>query len=108
MIFAFVEDGTLEVHEDLALVQRAYGGVDVENECVHFYSELGLYLQPEFTTPNRKGKVFGLFGWVISDVFKLVPNVEAKHDSFALSLYQTNLLTPNRWFANIKQLKSEL
>jgi hypothetical protein len=48
MIFAFVEDGTLAVHENLASVQREYGGVDVENEVVHFYNEFGVYSEPKF------------------------------------------------------------
>ena len=87
MIFAFLEDGTLEVHEDLASVQRRYESVDVENEVVHFYNELGVYLEPKFIVPNRRGKILGLFGWVASGVFQLIPNARAERDSFALALY---------------------
>jgi hypothetical protein len=108
MIFAFLEDGTLAVHEDLASVQREYEGVDVENKVVHFYNELGVYLDPEFIVPNRRGKTLGLFAWVTSGVFRLIPNENAEQDSFALALYETSSLAPNRWFESLEQLKSEL
>jgi hypothetical protein len=108
MIFAFVEDGTLAVHEDLASVQREYEGVDVEDEVVHFYKECGVYLEPTFVVPNRRGKVLGPFGWVASGVGQLVPNANAAQDSFALALYETSSLAPNRWFESLEQLKSEL
>jgi hypothetical protein len=108
MIFAFLEDGTLEVHEDLIAVQRAYEGVDVENEVVRFYDESGTYLEPQFIVPNRRGKTLGIFGWVSSGIFKLVANPQAPQDSFALALYETATLTPNRWFATLEHLKSEL
>jgi hypothetical protein len=108
MIFAFLEDGTLEVHEDLASVQREFEGVDVENEVVHFYNEQGVYLEPEFIVPNRSGKLLGLFGWVASGVFQLIPNANAGRDSFALALHETSSLAPNRWFGSLEQLKSEL
>jgi hypothetical protein len=108
MIFAFVEDGTLEVHEDLAAVQREYEGVDVENEVVRFYDESGTYLEPKFIVPNRRGRLLGMFGWVSSGVFELVANPDALQDSFALALHETVSLSPNRWFESLEHLKSEL
>lgn len=108
MIFAFVEDGTLEVHADLASVQRQFEGVDVESGVVHFYDVNGVYLSPHFIVPNQRGKSFGLFPWVVSGVFELVPNPSANQDSFALALYETQSLAPNPWFANLDVLKAEL
>jgi hypothetical protein len=108
MIFAFVEDGTLEVHEDLVAVQREYEGVDVENEVVRFYDESGTYLEPKFIVPNRRGRLPGIFGWVSSGVFELVANPDAPQDSFALALHETVSLSPNRWFATLEHLKSAL
>jgi hypothetical protein len=108
MIFAFLEDGTLEVHEDLTSVQREYEGVDVENGVVHFYSEDGVYLEPHFIVPNRRGKLLGFLGWVTSGVFQLIPNAKAEQDSFALALHETSSLAPNRWFTSLEHLKSEL
>ena len=108
MIFAFVEDGTLEICEDEAEVRRQYEGIDVESEVVHFYDEMGVYLEPRFTTPNQTRKLFGVFGVVVSGTYELVPNSSAQQDSFALALYETRTLAPNRWFATIEDLKSVL
>ena len=108
MIFAFTEDGTLAIHEDLASVQRDYEGVDVENQVVRFYNELGVCLEPRFIVANRSGRVLGLIHWVTSGVFELVPNANAAQDSFALALYEANSLVPNRWFDSLEQLKYEL
>lgn len=108
MIFAFLEDGTLEVHEDLLAVQREYEGVDVEDGVVRFYDESGTCLEPRFIVRNRRGKILGIFGWVRSGVFELVANPNASRDAFALALYDTAVLTPNRWFSTLEHLKSEL
>lgn len=108
MIFAFVEDGTLAVHEDLASVQRAYEGVDVENQVVRFYDGRGVYLEPKFIVPNRRGRVLGLIGSITSGVFELIPNTNAAQDSFALALYEATSLEPNPWFESLEQLKTEL
>lgn len=108
MIFAFDEDGTLAVHEDLASVQREYEGVDVENQVVRFYNELGVCLEPKFIVPNRRGRVLGLIGWVTSGVFELIPNPNAAQDSFALALRETNSLATNPWFESLEHLKYEL
>jgi hypothetical protein len=108
MIFAFIEDGTLEVHEDLASVQKAFEGLDVESGVVAFYDATGTYLEPYFTVPNQSRKIFGLVLWVTSGVYTLVPNPHTDEDPFALALYETHTLAPNRWFTSLDHLKSEL
>jgi hypothetical protein len=60
MVFAFLEDGTLVIHESVAEACRQYEGIDVESDVVRFYDESGTYLRPRFTTPNRTGKTLGL------------------------------------------------
>jgi hypothetical protein len=108
MIFAFVEDGTLEVYETAPLAIRSHEGIDVESGTVRFYDATGVYLEPRFNTPNRKGNLLGLFGWVNSGVYELVANPQAGEDSFALALYETATLAPNPWFSSLEQLKSDL
>jgi hypothetical protein len=108
VIFAFVEDGMLEVHEDLLAVQQAHEGIDVESGTVHFYDAAGTYLEPHFTIPNRKGKTLGILRWVESGMFQLVANPQAEQISFALALSETRSLAPNRWFKSLDQLKVEL
>ena len=82
VIFAFVEDGTLEIYGSAAEAIRANEGIDVEDRVVHFYDENGVYLEPRFSTPNRRGKLFGLIGWVQSGVYELVANPDADEDPF--------------------------
>jgi hypothetical protein len=108
MIFAFAEDGTLSVHETEADVQREYEGVDVENRVFSFYNEDGVFLEPVFVSPNRRGKTLGLLEWVASGVYKLVPRPLAEEDSFALALFETSILNPNPWFQSLVELKSKL
>ena len=108
MIFAFEDDGTLSVHDTEADVQREYEGVDVENRLFSFYNECGVFLEPVFVAPNKRGKTFGLLEWVASGVYKLVPNPSAEEDSFALALFETSILNPNPWFSSLGELKSKL
>jgi hypothetical protein len=77
MIFAFVEGGTLEIYETAGEAIQRHEGLDVESGTVRFYDEAGVYLEPRFSTPNRKGNLFGLFGWVNSGVYELVANPQA-------------------------------
>jgi hypothetical protein len=73
MIIAFIDDGTVEVCDDLAEAQREHEGIDVENGVVEFYSEDGSWLEPIFVEPNRRGTLpFGV-GWVESGSFRLEP-----------------------------------
>lgn len=108
VIFAFVEGGTLEVYDSAADAIRQYEGVDAEDGVVHFYDASGTYLEPRFIIPNRRGKILGLFGWVQSGTYELVPNSTTEEDPFPLALYETQVLEPNKWFANLAQLKSAL
>ena len=108
MIFAFLEDGTLQILESEAEAQREFEGIDVESGTVRFYDESGVYLEPRFRVPNRSGKLLGVLGWMESGVYELVPNPDAQEDSFALALHETGILQPNRWFSSLEELKTAL
>ena len=108
MIFAFLDDGTLWILEGEADAQGQFEGIDVESGVVHFYDESGTYLEPRFSVPNRTGKWLGILSWVESGAFHLVPNPSAEHDSFALALYETAILLPNRRFSSLEELKAAL
>jgi hypothetical protein len=108
MVFAFLEDGTLVVHESVVDASRQYEGIDVESGVVRFYDESGTFLEPRFTTPNRAGRTLGLFRWVVSGTYELVANPAAGEDPFALALHETSVLEPNRWYASLDDLKATL
>ena len=42
MVFAFLEDGTLVIHENAADACRKYEGIDVESGVVHFIARVDL------------------------------------------------------------------
>ncbi len=108
MIFAFNEEGTLEILAGAAEARRDYEGIDVEAGMVTFYDEHGASLAPVFSVANRHGHFLGLFPWSASGVFDLVPKLPGTGDSFALALFEAGSLKPNRWFSTIDQLKNTL
>lgn len=108
MIFAFNEDGTLEILGGADDARRDYEGIDVEARMVTFYDEHGTPLAPVFSVPNRHGRFLGLFPWSASGVFDLVPEPASTGDSFALALFEAVSLEPNPSFGTIDQLKDTL
>ncbi|MFN0242055.1 MAG: hypothetical protein ACKVWV_04115 [Planctomycetota bacterium] len=108
MIFAFDEGGTLTVLAGLADVRREYETLDVESEAVRFYDARGTYLEPRFDVASGTGLARGGSSRPARRVFELVPKPSAGQDSFALALFETRVLHPNRWFTSLEQLKSEL
>jgi hypothetical protein len=107
-VFAFLEDGTLRLFETTTAAALEYEGIDVESGVVKFYDRSGTYLQPVFSSPNRTGKIFGLFSWVQSGVYALSPNTDAGEDPFAVALLEVSVLEPNPWFSTLEELKSTL
>jgi hypothetical protein len=108
MIFAFGDDGGLTVHGSADDAVRDWEGIDVESGAVHFYDQHGTYLEPRFIKPNRRGKWLGLIRWTESGVYELVANPGANEDPFALALFETRFLNPNKWFSSMEQLKTTL
>jgi len=107
-VLAFEDDGTLSVYATFEQAQIAYEGVDVESGVVKFYRRDGTFLEPVFTSPNRRGKFLGLFPWVTSGFYKLVPNPTTAEDPFALALFETSRLNANPWFSSVEALKLAL
>ncbi len=105
MIFAFLEDGTLELIADADEARRTYEGVDVEAGVVQFYDEQGNPLQPRFSVPNRRGRALGLISWVESGVYDLEPATDPAIDSFAMALAEAVSLAPNPWFDTLAALR---
>ena len=64
MIFAFTEDGVLEILESAAQACTRYEGVDVDAGAVQFYDADGRPLVARFSAPNRSGRLLGLLPWV--------------------------------------------
>lgn len=109
MIFAFLEDGTLQVHGSVVEATGQFEAADAESGAVQFYDESGTYLEPRFSVARGTVRFLGWLGWQgAGHAYELHPNPAADPDSFAIALYETITLAPNEWFASMEQLKSEL
>ena len=104
MIFVFAEDGSLEIIASLEEARRNYEGIDVESGVFQFFDDSGTYLEPQFTKPNRTGRFLGIFKWVESGEFELVPSPRADEDIYAY-LAETSELKPNPWFTELEWVR---
>jgi hypothetical protein len=107
MIFVFIEDGALDVIANLEEAQRNYEGIDVESGVFQFFDEKGIYLEPQFTEPNRTGRFLGIIKWVESGKFNLVPQTETDED-INLYLAETSEINPNPFFSSLDEVRQFL
>jgi hypothetical protein len=105
MIFAFAEDGALQVKADLAEVRRDWEGIDVESRAVEFYDENGKPLDPVFTRSNRQGRLLWMRRWVESGEYELQPATDPLLDPIEVKLAETQYLEPNRWFETLDDVR---
>lgn len=107
MIIAVIEDGTIEVVEDLAEARRNYEPIDVESDVIVFYDEDGTWLKPVFTRPNKK-QLFGLVleqgEYELRREIELDPGV----DPFDAAIAETVAMEPNRFFSTLSELRAHV
>ena len=108
MIFAFVEDGSLEIKRDLFEVRRDFEAVDVENLVVEFYDQKGTPLKAVFTKPNRRQKVLGVILALEQGEFELRPTDDPTWDPIEVMLDQTVTLEPNPFFNSLEEVRAHL
>ena len=108
MIFVFVEDGSLEIVGDIEEVRKTYEGIDVESSVFQFFDENGQFLEPRFTKPNKQGRFLGIFEWVESGEFELVPAGENISENIFDYLNETSDLKQNPWFNNLDEVRRYL
>jgi hypothetical protein len=104
MIIAVAEDGRVWIHEKESDARQQWPPLDVDSRVVVFYDADGTWLQPVFTTPNRK-RWFGLVS--VPGEYQLVrnPNRPGDIDDIALALSETIYLEPNPHFASLDALR---
>ena len=104
MIFVFLDDSTLDV-TDPDDIQGKYDGIDVEaGEYVFFEKDLRR-MQPKFEVPNNEGKILGIFEWVDSGTYKLIPGPMSKQ-GFLKRLAATLELNSNPWFETLEEVRN--
>jgi hypothetical protein len=108
MIFAFAEDGSLAVLDDLAAAQGECEGIDVEGGMYVFYADDGAWLRPRFTRPNRsRGLAFAK--WVESGEYVLEREPRPDDvDDFDTALAAATALQPNGHFATLDAVRAHV
>ena len=106
MIFAFVEDGTVEVLDGPAVAQH-YEPIDVENQVFVFYDEDGTWLRPRYTRPNRR-RFFGLL--LEEGSFELERSTEPDPvvDSFSVAINAAVTLKANKYFPSLEAIRQHV
>jgi hypothetical protein len=108
MIFAFVEDGSLEIKRDLFEVRRDFEAIDVENLVVEFYDNRGHPLEPVFTRPNRRRSFLGFFVSLEPGEFDLRPTQDPTWDPIEMMLDQAVTLEANPFFNSLEEVRAHL
>ena len=104
MLFAFIEDGTLEVVDDVAEARRRFEPIDVDSGVVAFYDERGRGLTAIF--PHRSER--RLFGFHITSdpgPYEL-ELTDPTADTIRTALVEVAAMTPNRWFSTLDQVEA--
>ena len=107
MLFAYNEDGTLEVLADEAEARRQFQAQDVESGTIRLFDASGNPLAANF--PQRSERKF--LGVRISShpgPFHLAPSSAPDAETLADAFGPTVVLMPNKWFANLDAVRAHL
>lgn len=100
MLFAYNEDGTLQVVADIDDARRHFEPRDVESGAIRLFDAAGRPLSPVF--PKRSDRKF--LGIRLSDdlgPYDLLARDADASDSLGAVLEEANVLMPNPWFADL-------
>ena len=106
MLFAYNEDGRLEVVADVAEARRQFESSDVESGAVRLYDESGKPLSARFPHKSER-KILGIRVSEDRGPFELVPSDEAD-ESLQDALGPTVVVMPNPWFADADAVRAHL
>jgi hypothetical protein len=108
MIFVVADDNVLHVVNSEAELQGAFEGIDIEDGIYRFFDDSGAPLAAEFMEPNKKGKLFGIFRWVSSGTYRLVPAELGQQPSLSDVLNSIAGIEENSHFADLQEVKEFL
>jgi hypothetical protein len=107
MLFAYIDDGRLEVLEDIAAARREYASDDIESGTIRLFDDAGNPLTAVFQA--RSARKF--LGMVISDdrgPFDLVPSAQPDAEKLVDAFAPSVVLMPNRWFKDVDAVRAHL
>jgi hypothetical protein len=105
MLFAYNDDGTLEVVADEAEARQKFESFDVESGAIRLFDASGSGLTPVFPERSQR-KVLGMRLSEDPGPFDLVPSPapERLQEAFGPSV----VLMPNRWFKDLDAVRAHL
>lgn len=106
MLFAYNDDGRLEVIADEDEARRSFAASDVEAGVIRFFDSRGEPLTPRF--PQRSPKKF--LGMTFSGdpgPFELLPAADGG-ETLIDALGPTVVLMKNRWFTDVDAVRAHL
>ena len=106
MLFAYNDDGRLEVIADEEDARRSFEATDVEAGVIRFFDSRGEPLSPRF--PQRSSRKFlGMSFSSDPGPFELVPASDGD-EALIDALGPTVVLMKNRWFTDIDAVRAHL
>jgi hypothetical protein len=107
MLFAYNEDGTLEVVADEAEARQHFEAFDVEGGAIRLFDEAGRPLSPVFLQRAERT----VLGMRVSDdpgPFTLRPSSEPGAETLRDAFGPSVVLMPNRWFKDLDAVNAHL
>jgi hypothetical protein len=107
MLFAYCDDGSLEVVADEAEARRQFDSADLESGVIRLFDSTGEPLTPVF--PERSERKF--LGMRVSDdrgAFSLSPSKDSDAESLRDAFAPSVVLRPNRWFKDLDEVLAHL
>lgn len=107
MLFAYNDDGTLEVLASQDDARTHFEGHDVESGAIRFFDADGRPMIPSF--PKRSER--RILGMRVSDdrgPFELAITNASDAESLEDALAPSSVMMPNRWFTDIDAVRAHL
>ena len=107
-IFAFREDGVIQILESIDAVKRSCDGRDWDAGVWAFYDFSGCPLEPVFVRPNRYYTFLWLIHWSRPGDFKLEKVCPQGRDAIETALCESHALLPNPVFGSFPEVCAHL
>lgn len=104
MLFAYNEDGTLQIVADVQEARRHFESSDVESGAITLFDEAGRPLAPVFPQRSER-RILGVRVSGDPGPYDLVPDRATGAESLGDVLVRANVLMPNPWFADLASVR---
>lgn len=107
MLFAYNDDGTLQVVADEAEARQHFEGFDVETGAIRLFDSAGKPLKPVFPQRSER-KILGIRVNNDPGPYNLRPSDEPGAEKLVEALGPTVVLMENQWFKDLDAVHAHL